>query len=155
MRRSDAAADFAWSKVRLLPVARLPSRAGSRSRPTRAASSILCSRGMRAMRGSIPSSPPMMTGCKPTPSMRAGAAGWRADEYEFEMLLGVRSDVAEDLARRGERVRLYLPFGRDWWPYAVRRIGEVIRGTQCFFCARSLAPPQQTSPTPIFDKWVQ
>jgi proline dehydrogenase len=55
---------------------------------------------------------------------RAGAAGWRADEYEFEMLLGVRNDVAEDLARRGERVRLYLPFGRDWWPYAVRRIGE-------------------------------
>ena len=42
---------------------------------------------------------------------RAAAAGWRADEYEFEMLLGVRSDVAEDLARRGERVRLYLPFG--------------------------------------------
>ncbi|HUN45348.1 MAG TPA: proline dehydrogenase family protein [Stellaceae bacterium] len=55
---------------------------------------------------------------------RAGAAGWRAGEYEFEMLLGVRSDVAQDLARRGERVRLYLPFGRDWWPYAVRRIGE-------------------------------
>jgi proline dehydrogenase len=55
---------------------------------------------------------------------RAAAGGWRAGEYEFEMLLGVRSDVAEDLARRGEGVRLYLPFGRDWWPYAVRRIGE-------------------------------
>jgi proline dehydrogenase len=55
---------------------------------------------------------------------RAAAAGWRAGEYEFEMLLGVRSDVAEDLARRGQRVRFYLPFGRDWWPYAVRRIGE-------------------------------
>ena len=55
---------------------------------------------------------------------RAGARGWRAGEYEFEMLLGVRGDVAENLARRGERVRLYLPFGRDWWPYAVRRIGE-------------------------------
>ena len=55
---------------------------------------------------------------------RAAAAGWRAGEYEFEMLLGVRNDVARDLAGRGERVRLYLPFGRDWWPYAVRRIGE-------------------------------
>ncbi|HEV3248968.1 MAG TPA: proline dehydrogenase family protein [Beijerinckiaceae bacterium] len=55
---------------------------------------------------------------------RAGAAGWRADEYEFEMLFGVRNDVSEDLARRGQRVRLYLPFGQDWWPYAVRRIGE-------------------------------
>lgn len=40
------------------------------------------------------------------------------------MLLGVRRDLAEGLAGRGERVRLYLPFGRDWWPYAVRRIGE-------------------------------
>ncbi len=40
------------------------------------------------------------------------------------MLLGVRGDVAQSLADAGERVRLYCPFGRDWWPYAVRRIGE-------------------------------
>lgn len=50
--------------------------------------------------------------------------GWAQGSYEFEMLLGVRSDVAENLARQGECVRLYVPFGRDWWPYAVRRIGE-------------------------------
>jgi proline dehydrogenase len=50
--------------------------------------------------------------------------GWPQGGYEFEMLLGVRSDVAEALARQGERVRLYVPFGRDWWPYAIRRIGE-------------------------------
>lgn len=50
--------------------------------------------------------------------------GWAKGDYEFEMLLGVRSDVAEKLAAEGERVRLYVPFGRDWWPYAVRRIGE-------------------------------
>jgi proline dehydrogenase len=50
--------------------------------------------------------------------------GWPQGDYEFEMLLGVRSDVAENLVRQGERVRLYVPFGRDWWPYAVRRIGE-------------------------------
>lgn len=55
---------------------------------------------------------------------RAAKRGWRAGEYEFEMLLGVRDDIAESLARRGERVRLYLPFGRDWWPYAMRRIRE-------------------------------
>lgn len=55
---------------------------------------------------------------------RAAKGGWRAGEYEFEMLLGVRDDIAESLARRGERVRLYLPFGRDWWSYAMRRIGE-------------------------------
>lgn len=50
--------------------------------------------------------------------------GWPQGAYEFEMLLGVRGDVAEALARQGERVRLYVPFGRDWWPYAIRRIGE-------------------------------
>ena len=50
--------------------------------------------------------------------------GWKPGQYEFEMLLGVRSELARDLARREERVRVYVPFGRDWWPYAVRRLGE-------------------------------
>ncbi len=62
--------------------------------------------------------------------------GWQPGEYEFEMLLGVRSDVAEALAAQGERVRLYVPFGRDWWPYAVRRIGENPRNA--VLLARSL-----------------
>jgi proline dehydrogenase len=70
---------------------------------------------------------------------QAGAANWRPGEYEFEMLLGVRGDVAEGLARRGERVRLYLPFGHDWWPYAARRIGESPRNL--WLLARSLAGP--------------
>lgn len=54
----------------------------------------------------------------------ADANGWKMDEYEFEMLLGVRGEVAQKLARAGQRVRLYVPFGADWWPHAVRRIGE-------------------------------
>jgi len=62
--------------------------------------------------------------------------GWKPGQYEFEMLLGVQSDVAHDLARRGERVRMYLPFGRDWWSYAVRRIGESPRNA--VLLARSL-----------------
>lgn len=62
--------------------------------------------------------------------------GWQADEYEVEMLFGVRGDVAEALARRGRRVRLYVPFGEDWWPYAVRRIGENPRNA--ILLARSL-----------------
>lgn len=68
---------------------------------------------------------------------RAEVGGWKPGEYEFELLLGVRGDVATDLARRGERVRLYVPFGRDWWPHAVRRIGENPRNA--FLLARSLA----------------
>lgn len=50
--------------------------------------------------------------------------GWTPGSYEFEMLLGVREDVAKNLAQQGERVRLYVPFGQDWWPHAARRIGE-------------------------------
>jgi proline dehydrogenase len=55
---------------------------------------------------------------------RAAANGWPDDAWEIEMLLGVRDDLAAALAASGRRVRLYLPFGRDWWPYAIRRIGE-------------------------------
>jgi proline dehydrogenase len=67
---------------------------------------------------------------------RARKNGWRPGEYEFEMLLGVRGNVARDLARRGERVRIHIPFGHDWWPYAVRRIGE--NPANVWLLARSL-----------------
>ncbi|MEZ5831235.1 MAG: proline dehydrogenase family protein [Dongiaceae bacterium] len=50
--------------------------------------------------------------------------GWPAGAYEFEMLYGVRTELQRQLRDAGEQVRLYLPFGRDWWPYAVRRVGE-------------------------------
>lgn len=50
--------------------------------------------------------------------------GWAADEFEFEMLYGVRPDAQRELARRGYRVRAYLPFGDDWFPYSIRRVGE-------------------------------
>jgi len=50
--------------------------------------------------------------------------GWKPDEYEFEMLFGVRPALQKQLVDSGESLRLYLPFGRDWWPYAVRRVGE-------------------------------
>lgn len=54
----------------------------------------------------------------------ADARGWEKDEYEFEMLYGVRSEYQEELVQAGEKLRLYVPFGTDWWPYAVRRVGE-------------------------------
>ena len=40
------------------------------------------------------------------------------------MLYGVRESLQRQLLMEREQVRLYLPFGRAWWPYAVRRIGE-------------------------------
>ena len=49
---------------------------------------------------------------------------WGKEEYEFEMLYGVRVEYQKELIQAGEQLRLYLPFGTDWWPYAVRRVGE-------------------------------
>lgn len=50
--------------------------------------------------------------------------GWAKDEFEFEMLYGVRPELQRQLAGQGYRVRVYLPFGVDWFPYAIRRVGE-------------------------------
>lgn len=60
------------------------------------------------------------------PQIRALAQrnGWRPGAYEFEMLYGVRPALQRELRASGEQVRLYVPFGRAWWPYAVRRVGE-------------------------------
>ncbi len=54
----------------------------------------------------------------------ANSRNWGKKEYEFEMLYGVRSAYQKKLVQSGEQLRLYLPFGKDWWPYAVRRVGE-------------------------------
>jgi proline dehydrogenase len=54
----------------------------------------------------------------------AKSNGWKKENYEFELLYGVRTDLQNELIKNGESLRLYLPFGVDWWPYAIRRIGE-------------------------------
>ncbi|MBP1156171.1 MULTISPECIES: proline dehydrogenase family protein [unclassified Paenibacillus] len=50
--------------------------------------------------------------------------GVRADRYEFQMLYGVRMPLQEQLAREGHKVRCYVPYGRMWYPYFVRRLAE-------------------------------
>ena len=50
--------------------------------------------------------------------------GWRKNEYEFEMLYGVRDALQRQLAGQGYTMRAYLPFGESWFPYAIRRVGE-------------------------------
>ncbi|MFZ5901739.1 proline dehydrogenase family protein [Desulforudis sp. DRI-14] len=50
--------------------------------------------------------------------------GWGKDSYEFEMLYGVRPSLQRQLVDEGHNVRVYLPFGTEWWPYTIRRIGE-------------------------------
>jgi proline dehydrogenase len=44
--------------------------------------------------------------------------------YEFQMLYGVRRDLQDQLVREGYRMRVYVPFGTQWYPYLMRRLAE-------------------------------
>jgi proline dehydrogenase len=46
------------------------------------------------------------------------------EEYEFQMLLGVRPSLGDELVRAGHRLRIYTPFGGDWYEYSLRRLQE-------------------------------
>ena len=46
------------------------------------------------------------------------------EAYEFQMLLGVRRELGEELVREGHRLRIYVPFGRQWYEYSLRRLQE-------------------------------
>jgi proline dehydrogenase len=52
------------------------------------------------------------------------ANGIGADRFEFQMLYGVRRDLQERLVRAGYGVRVYVPFGTQWYPYFMRRLAE-------------------------------
>jgi proline dehydrogenase len=52
------------------------------------------------------------------------AHGIERERFEFQMLYGVRRDLQADLARSGYRVRVYVPFGSQWYPYMTRRLAE-------------------------------
>jgi proline dehydrogenase len=53
-----------------------------------------------------------------------GERGLGSDEYEFQMLLGVRPELGDDLVDEGHRLRIYVPFGRHWYEYSLRRLQE-------------------------------
>ena len=54
----------------------------------------------------------------------AAERGLRQDRFEFQMLYGIRRDLQASLVAKGYRMRLYIPFGREWFPYFMRRLGE-------------------------------
>ncbi len=56
--------------------------------------------------------------------------------YEFQMLHGVRRDLQQKLVREGYGLRVYIPFGSEWYPYFMRRLAE--RPANVFFIARNL-----------------
>ena len=54
----------------------------------------------------------------------AAKQGIAADRFEFQMLYGIRRDLQEKLVRDGFRLRVYVPYGEEWYPYMVRRLAE-------------------------------
>ena len=64
------------------------------------------------------------------PHMIAETIRWAAakkiskDDFEFQMLYGVRTDLQRRLVKDGYRIRIYIPYGRDWFPYFMRRLAE-------------------------------
>jgi proline dehydrogenase len=62
--------------------------------------------------------------------------GIGADKFEFQMLYGIRRDLQRQLAGEGYRVRVYVPYGTEWYPYFTRRLAE--RPANALFLARNL-----------------
>jgi proline dehydrogenase len=60
----------------------------------------------------------------------------RRDSFEFQMLYGIRRDLQRKLIEQGYRLRLYIPYGTDWYPYFMRRLAE--RPANLWFVLRNL-----------------
>lgn len=58
------------------------------------------------------------------------------DKFEFQMLHGIRRDLQEGLVRQGWRMRVYVPFGTEWYPYLMRRLAE--RPANALFIAKNV-----------------
>ncbi len=58
------------------------------------------------------------------------------DAFEFQMLYGIRRDLQQSLVREGWRMRVYVPFGTEWYPYLMRRLAE--RPANVWFVAKNL-----------------
>ena len=79
---------------------------------------------------------------------RAAQIGLPRDRFEFQMLYGIRRDLQTSLAAEGYRVRIYIPFGREWFPYFMRRLGE--RPANVLFLVRGLMQEQRSSSPPSY-----
>jgi proline dehydrogenase len=67
----------------------------------------------------------------------AKALGRRPETFEFQLLYGIRRDLQRELREQGYRVRVYVPFGSEWYPYLLRRLAE--RPANLLFFLRQLA----------------
>jgi proline dehydrogenase len=66
----------------------------------------------------------------------AAKHGIGKDQFEFQMLYGIRTDLQQQLVREGYRMRVYIPYGTEWFPYFMRRLAE--RPANVLFFVRNL-----------------
>lgn len=66
----------------------------------------------------------------------AAKQGIGKDQFEFQMLYGIRTDLQQQLVRDGYRMRVYIPYGTEWFPYFMRRLAE--RPANVLFFVRNL-----------------
>jgi len=66
----------------------------------------------------------------------ASKNGIGKDQFEFQMLYGIRTDLQQELVRAGYGMRIYIPYGSDWFPYFMRRLAE--RPANVAFILRNL-----------------
>jgi proline dehydrogenase len=64
------------------------------------------------------------------------AEGISPRSFEFQMLYGIRRDLQESLVKEGYGMRVYIPFGHEWYPYFMRRLAE--RPANAIFIAKNL-----------------
>ncbi len=105
-------------------------------------SKLLMDRAANAQRDDHGCTPPLAALATHDDKMIAAAKAHAAertiprDQFEFQMLYGIRRDVQEQLANDGFAVRVYVPYGTSWYPYFMRRLAE--RPANVWFFARSL-----------------
>jgi proline dehydrogenase len=89
-----------------------------------------------AERALIPPLPPTMRTSSGRPAGSSPPADSARCSFEFQMLYGIRRDLQRRLVAEGYRLRLYVPFGKAWYPYYMRRLAE--RPANVFFMLRNL-----------------
>jgi proline dehydrogenase len=91
---------------------------------------------LRTLMGSVATKPAIATHDGDLIDLGRRLARDRAGPFEFQMLYGVRPQLQRQLLAEGYPLRIYLPFGSQWYPYLTRRLAE--RPANAFFFARAL-----------------
>jgi proline dehydrogenase len=91
---------------------------------------------IRALMGSVGALPAIATHDQAMVDLTRELAAVRELPFEFQMLFGVRPSLQRELAAAGFPVRVYLPFGSQWYPYLTRRLAE--RPSNTWFFVRSV-----------------